>query len=63
MDSVTNTDWAVSWLGGCGTQMREGETIRAYGKDGVGNLVAIRTASGIYPVRNLSAVMHAAARA
>ncbi len=63
MDSVTNIEWAVSWLGGCGTQKREGEMIRAYGKDDRNHLVAIRTDSGVYPVRNLAAVMHAESRA
>jgi len=57
-DDTTDTSWAASWLTASGGDFfAHGERIRSYGKDANGHLVAVRTDSGTYPVRNLPAVL------
>lgn len=57
MNETTETAWASRWLGATGTATQNGEVIRSWGKDSGGFLVAVRTDSGTYPVRNLPAVL------
>ena len=56
-NDVTDTAWAARWLSASGVAVQNGEVIRSWGKDEHGHLVAVRTDSGTYPVRNLSAVL------
>jgi hypothetical protein len=57
VNETTDTKWATRWLTSTGTAVVNGETVRSWGKDGDGYLVAVRTDSGTYPVRNLPAVI------
>ena len=57
MNETTNTSWATRWMASSGTAVQNGEVVRSWGKDADGNLVAVRTDTGTYPVRNLPAVL------
>jgi hypothetical protein len=60
MDATTNLKWAKRWLtaSGLSDAVFNGQTIRAWGKDEAGYLVAVRTDAGIFPVQNLPAVLY-----
>lgn len=57
MNETTEIVWATRWLAASGVATQNGEVIRSFGKDASGYLVAVRTDSGTYPVRNLAAVL------
>lgn len=58
MNETTETRWATRWLAASGSGVfQNGEAVRSFGKDASGYLVAVRTDSGTYPVRNLAAVL------
>jgi hypothetical protein len=62
MNETTETRWATKWIAASGGVYQNGEAVRSFGKDASGYLVAVRTDSGTYPVRNLPAVLARTAR-
>lgn len=57
MNDTTDVTWATKWLASTGTATQNGEVVRSWGKDGNGFLVAVKTDSGTYPIKNLPAVL------